>query len=271
MVKRVSVTLSTSFRSFVQARQLPPADRVVIHRLIGYRDSFMPAEVSFPACALREAGVARWLRDQRLAIDVRTLSELYSAVSVGVHPVLMTAHADQFDADDIRRISAVGVGRVVLSCPEHIAALGAERVGHAQNVLLRMTDATATAINRRHFVFDSHDAELAAEAVIRQRSLTLIGLQCEVGTAVGDFVSYPAAIGNMIAQMDDIRRRHDVLLTRLDLACGKALVADDHPAVRRDIAEEIEGAVGDACATLRFPRPTVVISARVQIIGQRAA
>jgi hypothetical protein len=184
LVKKVSVTLSTSFRSIVQARQLPPADRTEIRRLIGYRDSCAPAEVSFPACVLGDSAVARWLRDHRYAVDVRTLPELHSAVSVGIHPVLMTVHADQFDADDIRRISAVGVGRVVLSCREHIASLGAARVG---------------------------------------------------------------------------------------LGGGRALLATDSSLIRRDLAEEIDVAVDDACATMRFPRPAVVISAGAQDIGQRAA
>lgn len=94
-----------------------------------------------------------------------------------------------------------------------------------------------------------------------RRSAALIGLHCDVGTAVEDFISYPAAIGNMIAQMDHIRRRHGVVLTRLILGGGKALTDSDSSAVRRDLAEEIDRAVDDACATLRFPRPVIVMSA----------
>lgn len=270
-MKKVSVTLSTSFRSFVQARQLPPAERMQIRRLIDYRESCAPAEVAFPARALRDAGTVRWIRDQRLAIDVRTLSELCSAISAGIHPALITVHDDRLDPDEICGVGALGVGRVVLSCIENIASLGGGISGRTQNVLLRMTDATPAGSEQRQFVFDSHEADVAADAVIGQRSLILIGLQCEVGAELDDFVSYPAAIGNMIAQMDQIRRRHDILLTRLGLGGGSALAAADSSIVRRDLAEEIDGAVDDACATLRFPRPSVVISAGAQFVGQRAA
>jgi diaminopimelate decarboxylase len=271
VVKKVSVTLSTSFRSIVRGRQLPATDQTEIRRLISYRDSCAPAEVSFPAAVLRDGGVARWLRDHRLAIDVRALPELYAATSVGIHPGLITVHADGFGADDIRCVGAVGVGRVVLSCSEHIASLGSATAGHPQNVLLRMTDALPPAVGRRQFVFDSDEADAAAGAVMNHRTLTLIGLQCEIGTAGDDFVSYPAAIGNMIAQMDRIRHRHGVVLTRLGLDGGRLLVAADSSVVRRDIAEEIDAAVDDACATLRFPRPAIVICAGAQVIGQRAA
>ncbi|BBY57520.1 type III PLP-dependent enzyme domain-containing protein [Mycolicibacterium sarraceniae] len=253
------MTLSTSFRSIVRGRQLPQVDQAEIRRLISYRDSCAPAEVSFPATVLHDAGVARWLRDQRFAIDVRTLPELYSAIAAGIHPVLMTVHVEQFDRQDIRRVGATGAARVVLSCSEHIASLGAEKAGRTQNVLLRMADAATG--DRQQFIFDSKEADGAVDAVMARRSAALIGLHCDVGTAVEDFISYPAAIGNMIAQMDHIRRRHGVVLTRLILGGGKALTDSDSSAVRRDLAEEIDRAVDDACATLRFPRPVIVMSA----------
>ena len=243
-----------------------------IRRLIGYRESFAPAEVSFPASLLVDAGVARWLREHNEAIDVRTMPELYSAISVGIHPAFMTVHTDRLVPADVRRLTRVGVGRVVLSSAEHIASMGAANIGgRTQNVLLRMTDVAATGHDRRQFTFDSHDADFAVEAIVTRRSLNLIGLQCEVGTAVDDFVSYPAAIGNMIAQMEHIRRQHGIVLTRLGLGGGKIAETGDGAVVRHDLAEEIDGSVDDACATLRFPRPAVVISAGSQIIGQRAA
>lgn len=196
-----------------------------IRRMICYRDSCAPAKVSFPAAALADTSVARWLRECRLAVDVRTLAELHSAISVGIHPVLMTVHADRLDIGEVRRASAAGVGRVVLSGPDQIAPLRTKR---RQNVLLRMTT--------------SGDAGAAADAVVRCRSTALIGLICEIDTAPVDLV-------DLIAQMDDIRRRYGIVLTRLILGLGSVVASD-----------EIDEAVGDACAALRFPRPAIVMS-----------
>jgi diaminopimelate decarboxylase len=212
--------------------------------MIGYRDSCAPAEVSFPAAALADSLVARWLRERRSAVDVRTLAELHSAISVGIHPVLMTVHADQLNIGDIRRASAAGVGRVVLSRPEQITPL---RAKHTQNVLLRMTDAA------------TNYSDIAVDAVIGCRSTTLIGLLCEIGA--DDFVGCPAAIGNMIAQMDHIRRRHNIVLTRLILGVSNTEAAVGDSIFRRDLAEEIDESVVDACAALRFPRPAIVMAA----------
>ncbi|WP_445168934.1 LysA protein [Mycolicibacterium sp. Dal123E01] len=212
--------------------------------MIGHRASYAPAEVSFPAAALHDTRVARWLRDHKVAVDVRTVAELHSAISVGIHPVLMTVHAEQWDIGGLRRASAAGVGRVVLSRPEQITPLRANRT---QNVLLRMTDAATTY------------SDVVVDALIDCRSTTLIGLLCEIGTA--DFVGCPVAIGNMIAAMDHIRRRHNVVLTRLILGVGDASATAGSSLVRRDLAEEIGESVDDACATMRFPRPAVVMAA----------
>ncbi|KDE98845.1 hypothetical protein Y900_007750 [Mycolicibacterium aromaticivorans JS19b1 = JCM 16368] len=211
--------------------------------MIGCRDACAPAEVSFPAGVLRDALVARWVREHSWAVDVRTVAELHSAISVGIHPVRMTVHADQLGSGGIRRASAAGVGGLVLSRREQIATLRASRTHH---VLLRMTDATMRV---------SHNA---VDAVIGCRSTVLVGLLCEVGTAGG----CSAAVGDTLAEMARIRRRHNVVLTRLLVGLGDALPdAAGSSVVRRDLAEEIGESVDDACAALRFPRPAVVMAA----------
>ncbi|WP_431233470.1 hypothetical protein ACQ856_01655 [Mycolicibacterium psychrotolerans] len=234
------MTLSTSFRSWVRA--CPSVEHPEIRRMIGCRDACAPAEVSFPAGALRDALVARWVRERRWAVDVRTVAELHSAISVGIHPARMTIHADQLGAGGIRRASAAGAGGLVLSRREQIATL---RANHTHHVLLRVTD-DATRV-----------CASAADAVIGCRSTVLVGLLCEVGAAG----SSSAAVGDTLAEMDHIRRRYDVVLTRLVVGLGDALPAVCSSVVRRDLAEEIGESVDDACAALRFPRPVVVLAA----------
>lgn len=210
--------------------------------MIGCRDACAPAEVSYPAGALRDALVARWVREHRWAVDVRSVAELHSAISVGIHPVRMTVHADRLGSGGIRRASAAGVGGLVLSRREQIATLRADHIHH---VLLRMSDATVRI------------SDNVADAVIGCRSTVLVGLLCEIGAAGG----CSAAVGGTLAEMDHIRRRHNVVLTRLVVGLGDALPAAGSSVVRRDLAEEIGESVDDACAALRFPRPVVVMAA----------
>lgn len=235
-----------------------------------YRKSLSPAEVSLPATILRDESVAPWVREHRLAVDVRSMMELHTAIASGIHPSLLTVHDEALTADDIRRVAMLGVGRVVLSSLGHIDQLGRSDDGRKQNVLLRMTEAPTYLGGGGGFVFDSVEADLAVTRVLAHRRLDFIGLYCDVGSAEQDFVSYPAAVGYMIAQMAHIRRECGLMLTCLGLG-GRRFFATDGEHALREIATQVDESVDDACATLRFARPVVVVAAGADLIGQAAA
>ncbi|MDT5163981.1 MAG: diaminopimelate decarboxylase, partial [Mycobacterium sp.] len=86
-----------------------------------------------------------------------------------------------------------------------------------------------------------------------------------------DFVSYPAAIGHMITEMTQIRRRDGVVLTRLCLGGGRAVPSGDWAIELPELATQIEQSLDDACATLRYPRPLVVLSPGLAIVEHDAA
>ena len=233
------------------------------------RKSLSPAEVSLPAAILADEGIAPWVREHRLVVDVRSMTELYDAIGSGIHPRLITAHTDTLNVAEVQRVATFGVGRVVLGSLEHIDVFGAPDDEREQNVLLRMRPRDA-APGRPGFVFDSHQADFATGQVLNQRRLNLVGLHCDVGSAEDDFVSYPAAVGDAIAQMEHIRRQHGPLLTCLGIGGGTFFATDDeHPLC--ELVARVDESVDDACATLRFPRPVVVIAAGTEVIGLAAA
>ena len=245
-----------------------------MRQLAAYRKSLSPAEVTLPAAILQDASVASWVREHRLGVDVRSMLELYTAMSSGIHPTLLTVHTETMATADIRRVAEFGTGRVVLGSLGHIDEIGTADTDRKQNVLLRMTEASS---GRRSgggcgqgFEFDSGEADLAVSTVLNHRRLNLFGLYCDVGSAEQDFVSYPAAVGYMIAQMEHIRRQRGVLLTCLGLGGGRFFAAEGEHALR-EIAAQVDESVDDACATLRFPRPVIVIAAGADVIGQVAA
>jgi len=244
-------------------------EHAVMRQLKACRKSLSPAEVSLPAAILADEGIAPWVREHRLAVDVRSMTELYRAVASGIHPRLITAHTDSLSVAEVQSVASLGVGRVVLGTPAHIDRFGAADDKREQNVLLRMRPRDA-APGRPGFVFDSHLADLAVTRVLDQPRLNLIGLHCDVGSAEDDFVSYPAAVGDAIAQMEHIRRQCGLLLTCLGIGGGTFFAtADQHPLC--ELVARVDESVDDACATLRFPRPVVVIAAGTEVIGRIAA
>jgi len=252
-----------------------PLERAVLHRCETYRKSFPMTEIALPAYALRNLPVARWARDQRLAIDVCTGKEFAVAIAAGIHPARMTVHADRLSDSELCATANLEPGRVVVNSMSQIELL-ASAVGRTQGVVICVTDVnalvlTVTGTEKRGFRFDSTELDRAIEAVLAAKRLNLLGLHCDVGSEENDFVSYPAAIGHMITEMSQIRRHHAVVVTRLGLGGGRAVPCGDWTTELPELASQIDESLDDACATVRYPRPLVVLSPGLAIVEHDAA
>jgi diaminopimelate decarboxylase len=250
-----------------------------LRRCKTYRRYFPMTEIALPATVLRTQAIAKWARDHRVAVDVRTGEELAAAIAAGVRLARVTVFADALSQSDLNAVVNLGVGRVVAASVQQIDMLRSVVAQRAQDVVVRMTDGNTPILTMtggddhvpRGFRFDSNEADIAIAAVLDHKWLNLAGLHCEVGSQDHDFVSYPAAVGHMIAEMAQIRRNHGEVLTRLGLGGGRAVPSGDWAVELPQLAAQIDESLDDACGTLRFPRPLVVLSAGLEIIGRSAA
>ena len=67
------------------ADQPPSPERLAQRRYELYRKSFPMTEIALPANSLRNRVVAKWVRDERIGVDVRTGEELAVAIAAGIH------------------------------------------------------------------------------------------------------------------------------------------------------------------------------------------
>jgi diaminopimelate decarboxylase len=251
-------------------------ERAALRRCEIYRKSFPMTEIALPAHALRNFAISRWARDQHLAVEVRTGKDVASAIAAGIHPLRMSVHAGHMTMSELQAISNLAPGCVVVSSMPQIELLASTVEHRSQGVVICVTDVNAPVLTvagaeGRGFAFDSFELERAVEAVLAQKRLSLIGLHCDVGSKEHDFVSYPAAIGHMITEMTHIRRHHDVILTRLGLGGGRAVPSGDWAIELPELASQIDESLDDACATLRYPRPLVVLSPGLALVEHNAA
>ncbi len=243
-----------------------------------YRKSFPMAEIALPAAALANRAVAKWVTDRRVTVDVRTGEDLAVAIAAGVHLSRLTLHADALSESDFRAAIRLGVDRIVVGSVGQIDLLRTVALQHALDVVIRMTDNNMPDLAMAHagdrvaagFRFDSNESDVAIAGIVDHEWLNLVGLHCDVGLQDHDFVSYPAAIGHMIAEMAQIRLTHGVVLARLGLGGGRAVPTGDWAVELPELVDQIEDALDDSCATLRFPRPIVALSPGVAIVGQHA-
>jgi diaminopimelate decarboxylase len=230
-----------------------------------YRKSFATAEVALPAFALRNRLVAKWVRDHRVAVDLRTGEDLAIAIAAGIHPSRLSLDADWMSESDLRVAARLGIGLIRVGSMKHIESL--ETVDYRRHgIVVCLSDGTTGG-----FRFDSLELDHAVGAVMAGNRFNLVGLHCDVGSQLHEFISYPAAVGQMIMEMEHIRRHHRVVLTRVGLGGGRAVPPGDWMLALPELSMQIEQALDDACATLRFPRPLVVLTPGLAMMGQSAA
>lgn len=230
-----------------------------------YRKSFSTAEVAFPAFALRNRCIAKWVRDHRVAVDLRTGEDLAIAIAAGIHPARLTVDADWMSESDLRVAARLGIGLIRVGSMKQIESLTAVDY-RRHEIVVCLSDGTTGG-----FRFDSLELDHAIGAVVAGNRFNLVGLHCDVGSQLHEFISFPAAVGQMVMEMERIRRHHHVVLTRVGLGGGRAVPVGDWMIALPELRMQIEQSLDDACATLRFPRPLVVLTPGLAMMGQSAA
>ncbi|WP_235732597.1 type III PLP-dependent enzyme domain-containing protein [Mycolicibacterium septicum] len=239
------MTLTTGLWSTSTAMLPRSPEHEAMHRCATWCRSLDPVELALPARALRDNNVAKWARDHGLTVEVRGSGDLATAIGTGIHPMRLVVHADGFSADELVFCSAnLGVGRVVANSVEQVHLLVSCAVRH-----------------RRQRVVLGASAVDAVTAVLNGPRLDLVGLYREIDSGNDCFTDFPEMVGDLIAEMADIRRRHAVVLTRVWIG-GGGFDFGTGPEDLSELGRAIEMTLDDACATLSFPRPVVVVSAQ---------
>ncbi len=196
----------------------------VRHRCRTYREIFPDSEIVYAGKALMIRAMATWVSDEGLGVDVCSAGELAVALAAGVDPHRIILHGNAKSVSELRAAVNAGVGRIVLDSP-------------------------------------SEAVRLASVCTANATHLQLIGLHCHLGSQITDPELFRPAIETMIAQMDDIRRTHRIILTELDLGGGHgiAYVPGDAQLDLTRLAHVIDETLDDACTRNRFPRPEIVL------------
>ena len=237
-----------------------------IRRYTLYRDAFADSEIACPAMALRDTALARWVRKHALAVDVRTSGELAIAVANGIHPGRIVVHGDGLCDPELRCAANVGAGRVILDSASQVDFLALCSEKRAHGVLIRTTDPGLRSTwevmgSDGSAPLDASPApatDHAITAVLEHRRLSLLGLDARIGLSGGAFVSCAAAIGHLISEMARVREQHSIVLGRLGLHVDSSL--NDSDIALRSLADRISATLDDACTTMSFPLPQVLLS-----------
>jgi diaminopimelate decarboxylase len=217
------------------------------HRIRRYRAALPEARLAYAGKALLTTAVAKWVVEEGDGLVVCSPGELATALIAGVDPNQIVVHGMATTPGELCKAANAGVGRIVVDSPTQVALLAAgARRPQAVQIRVSLTDGYAVD---------------AIQRALDQPMLHLVGLQCHVGSGVTDASLYGEAIRRMVPLMADVRARHGVILTELNIGGGQGVPhGSGDPELDLDALRDfVDDALDASCAAERFPRPTVVV------------
>jgi diaminopimelate decarboxylase len=240
------------------------------HRIRRYRAALPEVRLVYTGKALLTTAVAQWVAEEGSGLGVCPGGELATALVAGTDPNQIVVHGMATTRGELANTPNTGVGRIVVDSPADVAFLAAG-VCQPKAVQLRVSpdigfrehgSVTADLADRTlgFALTEGHFAD-AIQRALDQPLLNLVGLQCHIGSQVTDASLYGEAIRKMVPLMAEIRARHGVLLTELNIGGGHGVpyVSCDPELDLDALRDFIDDALDASCAAERFPRPTIVV------------
>jgi hypothetical protein len=212
-------------------------EAIALRRCAMYRNVFRGIAIGYPAEAIRLDAIARWMRRERVTVDVASADDLDWAVLAGIHPSHIVVHG----LDEAERLTALdsGVGRFIVDSAEQMAMLCA-CVTRPQAVLLDVTDACL-------------DRPLTVDRRVKFR-----GLHYRADGA--GITGLAEIIFAMIGELASISRKWGGVLSRVSVGDVDLTDCDADPRSLRRVAQTIDEVVEEACIRFRYPRPALTLS-----------
>ncbi|MER5406449.1 diaminopimelate decarboxylase [Streptomyces sp. NPDC002769] len=245
-----------------------------------YRHAFPDADVLYAAKAFLCRGMAHWVEEEGLGLDVCSAGELELAVTTGFPPERIVLHGNAKSPHDLESALRLGVGRIVIDSPSEIARLAAAvGPGGHQKVMVRVVPAISagghekirTGTDDQKFGLSMADgyAQHAITRILDQPQLELTGLHCHLGSQITSVKPYLVAVRRMVGLMARLREQHGLVLRELDLGGGHGVAyrpgeqALDLTALARRVRSELT----EACAAAGLAVPRLLIEPGRAVVG----
>jgi diaminopimelate decarboxylase len=240
------------------------------HRIRRFCAALPEARLVYAGKALLTTVVAQWVAEEGTGLGVRSRGELATALIAGVAPSQIVVHGMATMSGELCKAANVGVGRIVLDSRAKVGSLVAAirqpqavQVGVSPDLDLHEYSSATTDLTDLPLGFalaDGHAAD-AIRRALDQPLISLAGLQCHIGSQVTDASVYGEVIRQMIPLMAEVRARHGVIMTELNIGGGQGIpyASGDQELDLDALRDFIDDALDASCATERFPRPTIVV------------
>jgi diaminopimelate decarboxylase len=261
-------------------------------RAVAFKDAFSTsfaglagADVYYASKAFTCTGVARWIADDGLGLDVCSGGELAVGLRGGVPARRMTLHGNNKSDSEIHRALAAGIGRIAIDGLDEIdrVADAAALLGVRARVLLRTTvgveahthEYMSTAHEDQKFGLSLADG-VAAEGIRRvlaRPELQLVGLHSHIGSQIFDTGGFEIAIRRLLTlharTASGEVAGQGYVMPELDLGGGYgiAYTSAHDPLEPKALADQMADIVARECRGLQIDVPHVSVEPGRAIAG----
>lgn len=229
--------------------------------------------------------IARWVKDEGLALDVATGGELAVALHADFPPERITLHGNNKSVAELTAAVEAGVGHIVLDSMieiDRLDAIAAEaRV--VQDVLVRVTPGVEA--HTHEFISTAHEDQKfglslasgaamdAVRKVFATENLRLVGLHCHVGSQIFDVAGFEVAAHRVIGLLRDVVSEFGVEKTSqmsvIDLGGGLGIsyLPSDDPPPMQELADKLKAIVRKESEAVGLPTPKLVVEPGRAIAG----
>nr|WP_233255525.1 diaminopimelate decarboxylase [Naasia lichenicola] len=249
--------------------------------LTAFRGAFQAvgssAKVYYAGKAFLSAGVARWMEEAGLHLDVCSGGELAVALAAGFDTARIGYHGNNKSVAEIQRAVTVGVGVIVVDSAIEVQRIAeiAARHGVRQKLRIRVNsgvhasthDYLATAHEDQKFGIPLDDVPDIAVAIRAEDSLELLGLHSHIGSQIFDARGFVESASRLLAVHKELLAGGPLPELNLGGGFGIAYTTADDPTPVGEIARQFAEIVAAECARLEIPVPIVAVEPGRSIIG----
>ncbi|HBV89108.1 diaminopimelate decarboxylase [Desulfosporosinus sp.] len=239
------------------------------------------AEVIYASKAFLTLAMCRIIEEEGLGLDVVSGGELYTALQANFPVKNIYLHGNNKSKEELSMAINSGVGRIVVDNFYEMSLLNdlAKELNQQVDILLRITPGieahtheyiqTGQIDSKFGFTLSDGTADQALDLVLDYSNLVVKGLHAHIGSQIFELDSYRHEVRIMIKYMASVYARRNCLLQELNLGGGFGIyyASGDEPAKISDYARTVQAAVEEACQSLNFPRPKIIVEPGRSIVG----
>ena len=241
--------------------------------------------ISYASKAFCCKDIFRTINNEGLGIDVVSMGELYTALSVGFPSNKIIFHGNNKTYSELIYAIENNVGLIVLDAYSEVDDVDkiCSQLGKKQDVLIRVNPGveahthhyiqTSKPDSKFGFSIENGDALNFIKSVINYKNLTLKGLHCHIGSQIFEKKSFLIAVEKMVNFYSKIKDELSLEFDVLDLGGGFGIYySDDDKKMSLDcycdFIETIIKSLKDNLQKYNLKKPYLILEPGRSIVGE---